>query len=287
MEQQEEKKQNVFEMFREWFPFQLDVGSEYERDESLAELRGHEADEAEVQGLNFSELNSDDLCVAYDCRATTLVYYWKFTQEKRAFSFVHGFSVQKRRTDPHWAFSIFGEGTEQFLVDPLFCVAIPMSSLHERNGTYFASCTLKNNAKYQYCFTKCPLEQQDQVLSSLRLFVVEKKMRFFPAMFGAKGLCMFPEPQRITAIFNAQLKEMSRLLGHPLDPDIDVVLTLNNTAIGADLKQELTDFCVGSKGQIEKRQVQRVNSCTHELTFDFEQMFVGSQLDYFAILMCK
>ncbi len=272
-------------LFKKLFPFEIDMGSEYEHDDSVAELRGQEVEEAQVRELNFSELKPHDVCVAHDCRATTLVYYWKLVQEKCDFCLVHGASVQKNRTDPHWAFS-FRIGSQEFLVDPLFRIAIPMAGMRERNRVYFASGTIKS-FKYQYCFTKCSPEQHPEVLSSLRMFCVEKKMRFFPAMFGMKGLWMFPEPGRIAEILNTQLDEVSRLLRFPIQSQIVMTFSMNETKIGEDLQEELSKFCAQSKKEIEKQQVARAKSCTQDLNFDFQEMFRGSQLTYLALFMCK
>ena len=286
---------NEFGRFEALFPFRIDAGSDYEHADTVGELRDEEMNEERVRELDFSKVEPDEFRVARDCRATTLVYYWKLmtmsSEHRPLFHLVQGVSVQKKRTDPHWAFAIHGEdeeGEEEFLVDPFCRVALSMTAeaMCERDGTYFARGTTPKRVPYQYCFRKCPHAQNASVLESMRSMFVEQAMPFFPSMFGARGLYHLPNAEHAERVFNGQLREVSRALGAPIvEPCVTVSFSRNGIELDEALRENLVKFCGRSKSQISKDQMKRAKVTTTELDFDFDEMFRGSQADFLALLM--
>lgn len=274
-----------FASFAHLFPFPLDVGSEYEHDSTIAEFQGRELDEGGVRGLDFSKVMPAELKIASDCRAVTLVYFWKLRQEHHDFGLVYGASVQKQRVDPHWAM-IVRLDTEEYLVDPFLKCAVRFTDLACKDDTYFAAAVLKG-MNYQYCFARCPPDRHDFLLSSLRFAAVEKALAFFPAMFGTCGLWRFPNPSSMASSFNAHLGELSRLLDSPTTGRITMEFSMNETVIGAELQDFLLEFCQPkSKSQLEKKQREQAKIVTAMLDFDFDEMIKGSQYSYYAMIMC-
>lgn len=273
-----------FALFAHLFSFPLDAGSEYEHDNTIAEFQGRELDEEGIRGLDFSNVNPTELKIASDCRAVTLVYYWKLRQEHHDFGLVYGASVQKQRVDPHWAM-IVPSGTKEYLVDGFIKCAFCLADLPHKGNAYFAAAALKG-MNYQYCFARCSPDRHDLLLSSLRFASVEKALAFFPAMFGTCGLWRFPNPSLMAASFNAQLGELSRLLDSPTAGRIAMEFSMNETVIGADLQDPLLEFCQPkSKSQLEKQQREQAKIVTAVLDFDFDEMIKGSQLSYYAMIM--
>jgi hypothetical protein len=241
-----------------------------------------EQSEEDICDLDFGTLDPKKLTiVSGDCRAAVLVYYHKFRKERRPFGFVYGFSVQKRKTDPHWSLCMkWDQDGREYLIDPLFFVSFALDDLSNKDGVYSTS------GKFNYCFAKYEGESEERLLQDLRFSRFERCLPYFPSVFGPAGLVHFPSPEMIQGILNAQLEMVSRVLGLPTDGSLQVNFSLNGTVLSEDLIAEFKEFLELTKSSVEKKQRGLLDDVS-KAKFDFWEVFSGSQTYYLRLKMLE